>query len=51
MLVFQKGFSGARMQEMHEGINKALHYYFKTNNFFLAVFMNVFNQLPQINAL
>jgi AcrR family transcriptional regulator len=45
----------ARMQEIADeaGINKAmLHYYFKTNNFFEAVFMNVFNQLlPQINTL
>jgi AcrR family transcriptional regulator len=52
--VFQKGFSGARMQEIADeaGINKAmLHYCFKTNNFFEAVFMT-FNQLsPQINAL
>jgi AcrR family transcriptional regulator len=43
------------MQEIADeaGINKAmLHYYFKTNNFFWSVFMNVFNQLlPQINAL
>jgi AcrR family transcriptional regulator len=53
-LCSKKGFSGARMQEIADeaGINKAmLHYCFKTNNFFEAVFMNAFNQLSPKSIL
>lgn len=52
----QKGFSGARMQEIADeaGINKAmLHYCFKNKELlFEAVFMKAFSQLaPQINEI
>ena len=52
----QKGFSGARMQEIADeaGINKAmLHYCFKNKELlFEAVFMKAFAQLaPQINEI
>ena len=52
----QKGFSGARMQEIADeaGINKAmLHYCFKNKeSLFEAVFMKAFSQLaPQINEI
>jgi TetR/AcrR family transcriptional regulator len=52
----QKGFSGARMQDIADeaGINKALlHYYFRSKDMlFDKIFMEVFQQnLPKINNI
>jgi len=55
-IFIQKGFEGARMQEIadHAGINKGLlHYYFKSKqNLFQAVFKEVLRQfIPKLNHI
>lgn len=55
-IFFQKGFDGARMQEIanEAGINKALlHYYFRSKDkLFEAIFMDALMQfIPQIGSM